>query len=298
MIRPVPGEVYEFEPGLRMVLAPNPSPMTHWGTNTFLVGTTEIAVIDPGPSNAQHLESILAATKGASISHILVTHPHLDHSPLARQLSEVSKASVFGFGTAEAGRRDIMVELAKAGLAGGGEGVDLAFHPDVELAEGDQIVGAGWSLNVLHTPGHFAGHLAFQLEDRVISGDHVMDWSSSLVSPPDGDVGAFIETSLRLKALKARKLYPSHGGVIEDPEARLDWLIAHRRAREAGILEALGATPIKISELTRKVYTDIQPRMLPAAERNVFAHLIDLVERNMVLALPRLGLDATFKLNS
>ncbi|MCV6593756.1 MAG: MBL fold metallo-hydrolase [Silicimonas sp.] len=291
---PAPGAVQHLAPGIRAVLAPNPGPMTHWGTNSYIVGDGRVAVIDPGPASETHLAALLAATEGETISHILVTHAHLDHSPLARPLAEATGAPVHGFGPAEAGRSAVMVALAAEGLAGGGEGVDRAFAPDVTLGDGDRIKGDGWTLEALHTPGHFAGHLAFALGEAIFTGDHVMDWASSLVSPPDGDLGAFMRSSERLKARAARRFYTGHGAPIEDPAARLDWLTTHRRARETALLAALGPEPQPVSALTARVYTDIAPEMLPAAERNVFAHLIDLVERDLVRATPRLSLSAGF----
>lgn len=288
------GAVQELAPGLRGLIAPNPGPMTHWGTNTYLVGEDEVAVIDPGPDDPAHLTAILDAVRGQTVTHILVTHAHRDHSPGARALSARTGAEVWGFGEAASGRRPVMQALAEAGLSGGGEGVDAAFRPDRRLGEGDVVEGAGWRIEALHTPGHFAGHLGFRWGDRLFSGDHVMDWSSSLVSPPDGDLAAFMETSRRLAALEGLTFHPGHGGAIDDPRERLGWLIAHRERREAAILEALRAEPRDIADLTREVYADTPPAMWPAAERNLFAHLIDLVERNMARAIPELSLNALF----
>ena len=294
MTPPKAGQSETLAPGVRRILAPNPSPMTHWGTNTYILGEGNVAVIDPGPDLVPHLNAITRATSGEIISHILVTHAHADHSPLARILAQRTGAPVYGFGAPDAGRSAVMQGLAASGLAGGGEGVDGAFAPDVSVGEGDVIKGAGWVLNVLHTPGHFAGHLAFAMEDVVFTGDHVMDWASSLVSPPDGDLGAFMRTSDRLMAMNSTRFYAGHGAPIEAPGARLDWLIQHRRTRETAIRAALNATPQSISQITTTVYTDVAPAMLPAAARNVFAHLIDLVERNHALAHPALGLEARF----
>lgn len=296
MTAPEPGFATELEPGLRRVLAPNPGPMTHWGTNTFLLGEGSVAVVDPGPDDAAHLDALIRATQGERIETILVTHGHADHSPLARRLSERTGAPVLAFGPPEAGRSATMERLARDGLAGGGEGVDRAFLPDRRIGEGDIVEGDGWSVEALHTPGHFAGHLAFRFGDAVISGDHVMDWSSSLVSPPDGDVAAFMATSARLRDLGARRLYPGHGNAIDTPGERLDWLIAHRKARETAILNALTSQPATIETLTRTVYFDTPDAMLPAAARNVFAHLIDLVSRGLAEARPDLSPAASYRL--
>ncbi len=289
------GDVQEITPGLRRLIAPNAGPMTHWGTNTFLLGERQLAVIDPGPDDPAHRAAILRAVGDSVVTHVLVTHAHLDHSPLARRLAEETGATVYAFGTAAAGRRPVMQGLVAAGLSGGGEGVDTVFRPDEMLGEGDRLEGEDWAVEVLHTPGHFAGHLAFRWCDWLLSGDHVMDWSSSLVSPPDGDLSDFMATSRRLRDMGGVRFLPAHGGAIHDPSERLGWLIAHREAREASIRDALSGRPQTVATLTRRVYTDIPDAMLPAAERNTFAHLIDLVDRNLAFAEPRLAFEAGFR---
>ncbi len=294
MNKPQAGLVRTVTDGIRCILAPNPGLMTHWGTNSYIVGEGQVAVIDPGPADEAHLEAILQATAGERVTHILITHAHADHSPLARMLAERTGASVLGFGPPEAGRNATMQGLADAGLAGGGEGVDGLFRPDIRTSGGEVLTGEGWQLEVIHSPGHFAGHLAFRMDDVVFSGDHVMEWSSSLVSPPDGNVRDFIETSERLSRLGARRFLAGHGPDIQEPEERLSWLISHRLARADAILAALSASPQRVEDITRKVYTDIPSEMLPAASRNVFAHLIDFVERGRATAHPELGLSAGF----
>ncbi|WP_413717255.1 MBL fold metallo-hydrolase [Silicimonas sp. MF1-12-2] len=296
MSKPEQGRIQIVEDGLRRILAPNPGPMTYWGTNTFIVGEGNVAIVDPGPDRADHLDAILASIAGETVSHILVTHAHLDHSPLARQLSERTGAPILGFGPPEAGRTPTMRTLAERGHAGGGEGVDRAFAPHNTLGHGDDVSGDGWRLTALHTPGHFAGHLSFVFRDAVISGDHVMDWSSSLVSPPDGDLRAFMNTSRLLRDAGHRRLYPAHGDSINDPAERLGWLIAHRESRETDILNALTSTPRPIARIAVEVYADIPSEMLPAAERNVFAHLVDLHDRGIVRATPLLSATAGFSL--
>lgn len=296
MTQPETGRTETLEDGLRRVLAPNPGPMTHWGTNTFIVGEGEVAIIDPGPEHAAHFDAILAATRGETVTHILVTHAHLDHSPLASRLSEATGAPVLAFGRPDAGRSPTMAQLAQQGVTGGGEGVDRRFRPDRMLVDGERITGPGWVIEVLHTPGHFAGHLAFSVRDTLISGDHVMDWASTLISPPDGDLSAFMATSRRLRDAGYRRFYPGHGAVIDDATGRLDWLIRHREARETTILDALGSTLRTLQQITERVYRDLDPQMLPAAERNVFAHLVDLHQRGLVRASPKLGVGARYAL--
>ncbi|MDE0210929.1 MAG: MBL fold metallo-hydrolase, partial [Boseongicola sp.] len=274
-----------------------PGMMTHWATNSYIVGEGQVAVIDPGPEDEAHLDAILRATAGEHVTNILITHAHADHSPLARTLAERTGATVLGFGPPEAGRNATMRALAKAGLAGGGEGVDSLFLPDIQISDGDVVNGEGWQLEVIHSPGHFAGHLAFRMDDVVFSGDHVMEWSSSLVSPPDGNVRDFMQTSERLARLGARRFLSGHGPDILEPEERLSWLIKHRQARADAILDTLNTSLQSVEEITLKVYTDTQAAMLPAASRNVFAHLIDLVERGRATGHPECGLSARFSRN-
>ena len=278
-----PGVPVDLEKGLRMVLAPNPSPMTLHGTNTYLLGHGRVAVIDPGPDDPAHLQGILGALrKGDSISHILVTHAHLDHAPLARRLATLTGAPVLAFGDAVAGRSEAMKLLAASEAIGGGEGVDHRFSPDIRLADADRIRGDDWELEAIHTPGHFSSHLAFRWGKVVFSGDHVMGWSSSLVSPPDGDMGAYMRSLDRLDAVRAARLYPGHGATVASPADRIAFLARHRRGREAEILAALARSASDARALARQIYRDTPPHLLAAASRNVFAHLLDLTERELV----------------
>jgi len=272
----------ELAPGLRRLTAPNPSPMTLHGTNSFLIGRTDLAVIDPGPASDAHLQAILTEIgPGQRISHILVTHSHRDHSPLARTLSQATGAPVLAAGGSDWGRSPVMQALADAGQIGGGEGVEEGFAPDRQLADGEVICADGWQIEALHTPGHMANHLSFAWGGALFTGDLVMGWSTSLISPPDGDLGAF-RTSLRRLMTRADLIYyPAHGEAICDPQARLAELMAHRCGREAQILTALSDGPATPTALTTRIYTEIPPRMRPVAERNVLAHLIDLTERNI-----------------
>ncbi|WP_353472481.1 MBL fold metallo-hydrolase [Salipiger sp. H15] len=293
--QPVPGHAETLAPGLRRILAPNPSPMTYRGTNTYVLGTRDLAVIDPGPRSQAHLEAILAAVgPGQRVSHILVTHAHLDHSPLARPLADATGAPVLAFGDARAGRSALMRELAETGLAGGGEGVDAEFSPDTELPDGAVVEGDGWRLEALHTPGHFGNHLSFAWGEQLFSGDLVMGWASSLVSPPDGDLGAFMDSLERLRTRRWSRLHPGHGAPVEDAAARINALLAHRRAREAAILEALAAGPGDAASLAAAIYRDTDPALMPAAARNVLAHLIDLTQRKLVIPLGNLEKTAVF----
>ncbi|WP_170455415.1 MBL fold metallo-hydrolase [Ruegeria arenilitoris] len=280
---PKPGIPVALQPGLRLLLAPNPSPMTFLGTNTYLLGTNDLAVIDPGPLSDSHMQAILdALLPWQKISHIVVTHSHLDHSPLAAPLSERTGAPIYAFGGPQAGRSAIMSQLAEQGLAGGGEGIDTEFRPDIELADGDRIEGDGWGLEVIHTPGHLGNHIALAWGDVCFTADHVMGWASSLVSPPDGDLTDFMKACHRLRARDWSVFHAGHGAPITDPSGRLDWLIRHRLEREAQILDALAERPGTARDLAQRIYVETPPALLPAAERNVFAHLVDLTGKDRV----------------
>ncbi len=279
-----PGAIPGFIPGLRCITAPNPSPMTFSGTQTYLLGEGRVVVIDPGPALPAHFKAIMSAlAPGEQVAQILVTHSHLDHSPLARVLSEATGAPVLAAGPSVWGRRPVMQALAEGGGIGGGEGVDTDFVPDTRIAEGSVIDGPWGRVEVLETPGHMANHLAFAWGDLLFTGDLVMGWSTSLVSPPDGDMTAFYASVTRLAARSDRLYLPGHGAPVTAPQARAAELLAHRRGRETQILEALAITgPATADALARHIYTDVAPALLPAAARNVLAHLIDLSERRLV----------------
>jgi glyoxylase-like metal-dependent hydrolase (beta-lactamase superfamily II) len=290
--------VAELEPGLRRVLAPNPSPMTFRGTNTYILGEGEVAVIDPGPALRAHLDAIIGALAPAErIGAILVTHSHLDHAPLAGALAEASGAPVFAAGPSDWGLSEVMTALARNGGLGGGEGVDEGFAPDRRVMEGETVAGGWGEIGVIATPGHMANHLSFAWRGALFSGDMVMGWSTSLVSPPDGDMTAFMASLDKLADRKDRVYYPGHGDPVTDPQARVAELTAHRRGREAQIREALDRMGMaNAGEIARAVYTDVAPALLPAAERNVLAHLIDLWTRNEATCAGRVSMDARFRL--
>ena len=293
---PAIGTATELEPGLRRIVAPNPSPMTYRGTNTYLLGAKDLAVIDPGPESGAHLDAILQAVgPGQRITHIVVTHAHVDHSPLSRGLAAETGAPVYAFGPASAGRSAIMQDLADTGLMGGGEGIDEAFAPDHRLADGEALEGDGWTLEALHTPGHIGNHLSLAWGDACFTADHVMGWASSLVSPPDGDLTDFMASCRRLAARNWRVFYPGHGAAVADPAARLQWLITHRTGRETAILEHLDQGPATAQSLAEVIYADTPPALLGAATRNVLAHLVDLMQKSQVSPEGPLHGDAVFR---
>ena len=270
--KPEIGVAEDVAEGLQVVTAPNASPMTFTGTRSYILGDREVAIIDPGPNDPAHLSALKRVIGGRRISHVFVTHSHVDHSPLAQAF----EAPVLAFGPSGAGMSAVMRGL---GPLGGGEGIDTDFRPDQLLADGDIVKGDGWALEAVHTPGHMSNHLCFAFEGGLLSGDHVMAWSTTLVSPPDGDLTRFMASLRKLKMRKDGRYFPGHGPVLEDPQAMLDYQIAHRLAREAQILEAL---PSDISAITAQVYKGLDSMLLPMAARNVFAHLIDLCQRGKV----------------
>lgn len=242
--RPAPLVPEEIAPGLRRILAPNASPMTFRGTNTYLLGTRDIAVIDPGPDAPAQQAAILQALEpGQRISTILVTHAHLDHSPLARPLSEATGAPVLAFGDAASGRAPEMARLAQAGTVGGGEGVDMPFCPDRNLVDGESVHGDGWQLTAMHLPGHFGNHMGFAWGDVLFSGDLVMGWATSLVSPPDGDLTAFMASLRRLQAHRWSVFYPGHGAPVTSPGGA--WPSLSRIARRARRPYLLRLNPVQ-----------------------------------------------------
>ena len=294
---PKTGVAEDLGDNIRRIVAPNPSPMTYRGTNTYILGTGALAVIDPGPDDDAHLTAILRAVGPDQwISHILVTHAHVDHAPLAAALSWQSGAPIFAYGGATDGRSTVMQSLSDRGLAGGGEGIDMSFQPDIMLPDQAEIVGDGWQLTALHTPGHIGNHLCFKYQNKLFTGDLVMGWASSLVSPPDGDLTDFMRSCTELQKTQWQEFHPGHGAPVAAPNARLAWLIAHRKSREAGILQKLQNGPRTASDLAAQIYTQTLPALLPAATRNVLAHLIDLTQRHRVHPLGELSQDAAFEL--
>ncbi|MDJ0388344.1 MBL fold metallo-hydrolase [Roseomonas sp. E05] len=252
---------------LRRIRCGNPGPFTFLGTNTYLVGEGEVAVLDPGPEDAAHREAILAALAGERIGQIVVTHTHRDHSPGAAALRAQSGAPTYGFGPHQTPPGE---EL---------RGGDHDFIPDRILADGAALEGAGWRLVALHTPGHCANHLCFALEGSgvLFSGDHVMSWSTSVVSPPDGDMAAYMAGLARLAARGDRLFLPGHGAPLPDPAPFTRALLAHREARETTLREALRQHgPASVEALVLRLYSPIDPRLLPAAGRSLLAHLLKL----------------------
>ena len=268
------GRIEQVHPQVRRVLAGNPSPFTHSGTQTYIVGRGEVAVIDPGPDLPEHVEAILAATQGERIAAILCTHTHRDHSPASRPLAEAAGAPIIG--------------CAPLALEDDGPRADAAFdfdyRPDRVLADGEEVQGDGWTLTAVATPGHTSNHLCFALAgtDILFTGDHVMGWSTTVIAPPDGDMSDYMESLDALLRRGDRIYLPAHGPAVEKPHSHVRALKAHRRMREKQILAQLEGGEGRITFMVEAMYRDVDPRLHPAAGRSVLAHLIDLERRGMV----------------
>ncbi|MDO8884234.1 MAG: MBL fold metallo-hydrolase [Pseudotabrizicola sp.] len=277
------GRVEWVTPDIRRILAPNPSPMTGPGTNTYILGQGKgVVVVDPGPADPQHIDAVLAALGAETVAAIVVTHAHKDHSAAAPLLSARAAAPILAFGDARSGRSAVMQRLAAEGLVGGGEGVDDGFRPDRLLTDGDVLDSGGKGLRVIHTPGHMGGHICLGFGDVLLSGDHAMSWASSLISPPDGDMADYMASLARLASEQWSLMLPGHGAAVQDPAARLHALIRHRKEREAEVLRVLHSGPSDPLRLTAQIYHDTPTALRPAAQRNILAHLIDLSERKVI----------------
>ena len=267
--------VETVHPLVRRVLAHNPSPFTYTGTQTHIIGHGEVAVIDPGPDMPEHLAAILAATAGETIVAIVCTHTHRDHSPAAGPLAAATGAPVMGCAPI----------LADQG-SGLEAGFDQSYAPDRVMAEGDTVSGPGWTLEAIATPGHTSNHVCFALLEAkaLFTGDHVMGWSTSVVVPPDGEMGAYMASLEKLMPRDDAIYFPAHGDPVTKPKQLLRGMLGHRKQRESQILRLLGAGPRSISEMVSQMYVGLDPRLTKAAGASVLAHLIDLDARGRVQA--------------
>jgi glyoxylase-like metal-dependent hydrolase (beta-lactamase superfamily II) len=275
------GEVQRLSPMVARLLARNPSPFTFKGTGVYIVGADEaarnVAVIDPGPLLPEHLEALKHALAGKTVTHILVTHTHSDHSPAAQPLKEWTGAKTYGFGPHGSGKEDgVKVE----------EGGDRDFVPDIAVRDGDAIAGNGFTFDCVYTPGHTSNHMCYGLreEKALFTGDHVMGWSTTVVAPPDGDMAQYMASLRKLLARHDHILYPTHGGPIREPKPFLQAYVDHRLEREAQILACLRDDVHMIPEIVARLYADVDQRLHPAAARSVLAHLIQLEAEGRVRA--------------
>ena len=274
------GRLDQLSPLVQRVIADNPGPFTYTGTGVYIIGGTEpgstVAVIDPGPDTPTHREALWKALDGRHVSHVLVTHHHMDHSPLAAPLAKVHDCQVHGYG--------LQMRAPEGGEVRLEAGDDLSFRPDIEMRDGDTIKGDNWTLEALHTPGHTSNHLCFALleENILFSGDHIMGWSTSVVSPPDGHMGDYLKSLERVKARGFDKIWPTHGTSIDAPTEFVSAYIAHRHAREAQILAAIKDGQHSIGDMVAHIYQDVDKRLHPAAAHSVLAHLIHMEETERV----------------
>jgi glyoxylase-like metal-dependent hydrolase (beta-lactamase superfamily II) len=276
---PTPTRHEDLAPGIRRVRAPNPSPMTEAGTNSYIIGARDVAIVDPGPMNEAHAQALLAALHpGERVIAIVVTHRHADHAGLAHVLGRQCGAAVMAFDATRTKAPALPQALAGIDI-GGGEGIEPDFTADEHLADGQALRLGGGTLEALHTPGHLDDHLCLRWGDVLLSGDHVMGWAPSLVSPPDGDMHAYMTSLERLAREDAALLLPGHGAPITDPAARIAELRAHRLGREASVRAAISGGSATLAEVTAAVYGAMPPGLAAAAARNALAHLIDLERR-------------------
>jgi glyoxylase-like metal-dependent hydrolase (beta-lactamase superfamily II) len=274
-----PGTVEQVRPGVRRVLCNNPSPFTFTGTVSYIIGQGKVAIIDPGPDDEAHAKALLDAVRGETVTHILVTHTHRDHSPNTPRIKAVTGAPVYAEGPHRASRPRYESEKHNPE-----SGADRDFAPDIRVSHGDVIAGDGWRLEVVATPGHTANHLAFAWPERKMSfvGDHVMGWSTSIVAPPDGSMVDYMASLDRLAGREEELYFSGHGPEIEEGPRYVRFLIRHRQAREASILHRLTKGDADIPTLVRAIYIGIDPRLTTAAGYSVLAHLEDLVARGVV----------------
>jgi glyoxylase-like metal-dependent hydrolase (beta-lactamase superfamily II) len=284
------GEVSQVAPGIRRVIAENPSPFTLYGTGTYILGCGEVAVIDPGPADGAHIAKLLEALEGETISHILITHTHMDHSPGCRLLQAHTDAKSYAYGPHGAGKLEQGVPVE--------EGGDMEFEPDELLRDGDLLTGGDWSVECVYTPGHTSNHMCYQLRESkaLFTGDHVMGWSTSIISPPDGDMGAYIASLERLLERDDAVYWPTHGPCIDDPKPHVQAFIEHRLARERQIIGCIEQGVQRIEDMVPMMYTELPEFMYPAAARSVLASMERLVGNGALKADGGVQLGAAYQL--
>ncbi len=288
-----PDVVDEVAPGIRRVLTNNPGPFTFTGTLSYIVGRGKVAIIDPGPNDPAHIGALLDAVRGETVTHILVTHTHRDHSPAVPAIKRATGAIVYAEGPHRPARPLHIGEHNPLDSSG-----DHDFRPDVMLRDGEIVKGEGWTLEAVATPGHTANHMAYALKEAnaLFAGDHVMAWSTSIVAPPDGAMSDYMASLQKLKGRSEAIYYPGHGPAIGDAPRFVSCYIEHRLAREAAILQQLEKGESDIPRLVRAIYTGIDPRLTGAAGLSVLAHLEDLVARGVVETGGAPAIDGRYRL--
>jgi len=288
-----PGQVEEVMPGIRRLLCNNPGPFTFKGTVSYIVGRGQVAVIDPGPDDAEHIAALLAAVRGETVSHIFVTHTHRDHSPAVPPIKQATGAIVLAEGPHRAARPLNAGEAPRMESSN-----DLAFRPDRALADGEVVEGAGWAIEAVATPGHTANHMAYALKgsDVLFSGDHVMAWSTPVVAPPDGAMSDYMDSLAKLGRRREQIYFPGHGGAVTNAPRFVTAYILHRKAREAAILRQLNKGESDIPALVAAIYSGLNPKLVRAAGFSVLAHLEDLVTRRLVTSSGPPAIDGRYRL--
>lgn len=285
------GVADQVSPLIRRVIAPNPSAFTLHGTGSYIIGHGQVAVIDPGPDDPKHIEAILNAVKGETVSHIVITHTHRDHSPGAALLQAETDAEIWGCGPHGHGRKD---KPSAADISE--EGADTDYMPDSMANDADTLDTKGWSLQAVHTPGHTSNHTCYLLreENALFSGDHVMGWSTTIVSPPDGDMYRYMQSLRKLMLRSDDHYWPTHGPRIDQPKAFVGELIKHREEREVQIAACLGQEVGRIPDMVKTMYRDVPEHLHSAAARSVLSHLVHMIDTDRAVCEGAPGPDTVF----
>jgi glyoxylase-like metal-dependent hydrolase (beta-lactamase superfamily II) len=289
----LPGKVEEVVPGVRRLLANNPGPFTFKGTVSYIVGRGHVAIIDPGPLDEAHIAALLDAVRGETVTHILVTHTHRDHSPAVPRVKAATGALVLAEGPHRPARPLHVGEAPRLDASN-----DTDFRPDRALADGEVVAGRGWTIEAVTTPGHTANHMAFALKeaDLLFAGDHVMAWSTSVVAPPDGSMSDYMASLHKLARRSEQTYLPGHGGAVRDAPRFVQHYIRHREGREASILHRLAKGEADIPTIVRAVYIGLDPRLVRAAGLSVLAHLEDLVARGVAATEGQPSIEGHYRL--
>lgn len=284
------GVALELAPGVRRVVANNPTPFTFKGTNTYIVGEGEVAVIDPGPEDAGHVDALLKALDGERVAQIVITHTHRDHTGATQMLRQRTGAPVFAFSGTGATRG------ARATSPSGKAFVDRAFVPDEVVRDGDSIHGRDWTLDAIHTPGHAPDHLCFALSGHrtLFSGDHVMGWNTTVVAPPEGSMADYMTSLEKLLERRDQVFFPGHGGRIQTPRRVVKAYLMHRKMRESAIYSCLQEGAAFIPQIVEKIYPRLESAYRPAAALSVLAHLELLHHKGLIQADTPLAIESRY----
>jgi len=291
------GEIKSVSPMLRRVIARNPGPFTFTGTGTYVIGHGEVAVVDPGPLDDAHLTALIEALDGETVSHILITHTHRDHSPLAARLKEMTGAKSYAYGPHGSGPGASASKGGDLRLDASG---DMEFQPDVTVDHGDVVEGRGWRVECVFTPGHTSNHMSFALagENALLCGDHVMAWSTSVIAPPDGNMANYMASLELLLGREETTYWPTHGPEVNNPNQFVRAYITHRRMREAAIVKQITAGVGTIPDIVKRIYSGVRPELHPAAAMSVLAHMEHLLEQEKIETDGAPALDSEYRLRA